>query len=132
MSILLQLLSVSIFKFSKCLSIFFLSLKKIIIPLLIEFLILLDMCSLTFLSLLCLIEDKFIMSSFIILLFKFSNSIQGHFSFNIFPFHLTGLSMLFKNFNKVLDVFTAWLLLQCSFYVLSGLHLKNLFNKNII
>jgi hypothetical protein len=56
---------------SEGLSILLLSLEEIIVPLLVELVILLDMCLLTLISLLSLVEDQLILLSLIVLIFKF-------------------------------------------------------------
>jgi len=89
---------VSILEFSESLGIFFLSLEKIFVPLLVEFLVLLNMSLLALLSLLLLIEDKLLVSSLVVLLSELSYSIFGHFSFDIFALLLTSLSVFLKSF----------------------------------
>lgn len=67
--ICLNLLSMSIFKLTECLSILFLGLKEIFVPLLVEFLVLFNVCLLTFLFLLGLVENEFLISPIVILKF---------------------------------------------------------------
>lgn len=67
--ICLNLLSMSIFKLTECLSILFLGLKEIFVPLLVEFLVLFDMSLLTFLFLLGLVENEFLILPVVILKF---------------------------------------------------------------
>jgi hypothetical protein len=59
----------SIFKLTEGLSILFLGLKEIFVPLLVEFLVLFDMSLLTFLFLLGLVENEFLISPVVILKF---------------------------------------------------------------
>lgn len=68
-SVGLNLLSMSIFKLTEGLSILFLGLKEIFVPLLVEFLVLFNMSLLTFLFLLGLVENEFLISPVVILKF---------------------------------------------------------------
>lgn len=68
-SVCLNLLSMSIFKLTEGLSILFLGLKEIFVPLLVEFLVLFNMSLLTFLFLLGLVENEFLISPVVILKF---------------------------------------------------------------
>lgn len=97
LSILLNLLGMSVFELTKGLSVFFLSLEQVFIPLLIEFLVLLDVGLFTFFSLLSLIENELLVSFVVILSAEFDNSVFGHFGFNVFALNLTSVSMIFEN-----------------------------------
>lgn len=97
LSIALDLDGMSVFELTKSLGIFFLGLKQIFIPLLIEFLVLLDMSLFAFFSLLSLVENELLISSIVILLLEFLDSILGHLSLNIFAFSLTGVSMILEH-----------------------------------
>jgi len=97
LSVLLDLIGMAVFKLTKSLSILLLSLKQVLIPLLIELLVLLDVSLLTLLSLLSLVEYQLLVSSVIILLLKLSDSILGHFGFNIFAFTLACVPVVFKD-----------------------------------
>lgn len=94
-SVVFDFLGVTILKFSQSLGIFFLGLEEVIIPLLIKFLVLLDMSLFAFFSLLGLIENQFLIPSIAILLLKFEDSILGHFSFNVLSFNLASMSVIF-------------------------------------
>jgi len=102
----------SIFKFAQCLCVFLLCLQKILIPLLIELSILFNMSSFTLFPLLCLIENQFLLSSFIVLNFEFIYSIQCHFCFNILTFCFTSYSVLFKNLNEICNVIRRWIFIK--------------------
>ena len=93
--------SMSVLELTEGLSIFLLGLKKIFVPLLIEFLVLLDVCLFALLSLLCLIENKFLISSVVVLLFKLLDSILCHFCLNILAFSLACFSVIFKDLTVV-------------------------------
>ena len=79
------------------LTILLLGLKKILIPLLVEFLILLNMSLLALLSLLSLVEDELLIAAVIVLLLEFLNSVLGHLSLNILAFALASSSMLLED-----------------------------------
>ena len=101
LSVFLNFLSVSIFKLSEGLSIFLLGLEKILIPLLVEFLILLDVRLLTFLLLLSLIKHELFRQSVVLLNLKFLDSFLCHLSFDIFAILFTGMLMLSEYFNEL-------------------------------
>ena len=122
LSVLLDFLGVPIFEGAKSLSILLLGLEKILIPLLIELLVLLNMCLFTLLSLLSLVENQLLVTAIIVLMLKLCNSVLGHLSLHIFLLMLTGSSVVFKNSNKVLDVISGWLLIKSLIHVIS-LHL---------
>ena len=96
LSVAFDLSGVSCFELTQGLSVFFLCLKKILVPLLIELLVLLNMCLLALLTLLSLIENQLLVAAIIILLFELCDSILGHLGLNIFPFALTCVSVVFK------------------------------------
>ena len=108
-----DLLTVSTFKFTESLGILFLSLKKIFIPLLIEFLILLDVSLFTFIFLLFLIKLEFFNLSLSKLTFQLFNSVFGHLGFNVFLFMLTSDLMIVQNGYKVLNaLIIGWILVE--------------------
>jgi hypothetical protein len=88
---------VSIFEFSKSLGVFFLSLEKIIVPLLVELLVLLDVGLLALFSLLSLVEDELFLSSVIVLQLELGDPVLGHLCLNILAFNLASVSVLFKD-----------------------------------
>ena len=94
----------SIFELTESLGIFLLSLEQIFIPLLVEFLILFDVCLLTLLSLLGLIEDELIILSLVILLFQLCDSVTCHFSLNILASCFALVSVLSQDINEVFDI----------------------------
>lgn len=96
LSIALNLDGVSVFEFTKSLGIFLLGLEQIFIPLLIEFLILLDVSLFTFFSLLSLVENKLLISSIVVLLLEFLDSILGHLCLDVLALALTGVSVILK------------------------------------
>jgi hypothetical protein len=79
------------------LGIFLLGLKKIVVPLLVKLVVLLDMSLFTLLSLLGLIKEQFISLSLVILILELSNSILGHFCLYVLAFNFTSVSVLLKN-----------------------------------
>lgn len=104
LSVFLNLLSVSIFKLSQGLSVFLLGLQKILVPLLVEFLILLDVRLLTFLLLLSLIEDQLFRQPVVLLNLEFLDSFLCHLSFDIFTILLTCSLMLSEHFDELRDL----------------------------
>jgi len=112
LSIALNLSCVPRFELAQGLGIFFLSLKQILVPLLVEFLVLLNVSLLALLSLLCLVENELLVSAVIVLLLKLNDSILGHLGLNILSFAFTRVSVILKYLNKVLDVVGIWLLIK--------------------
>ena len=110
--------------------IFLLSLQEVIVPLLVKFLILLDMRLLALLSLLGLIEDKFLLLASVVLQLELSNPVLSHLCLDILALNLTGVSVLLEDLDEVLDVVLVRLLVQCRL-LLVLLHLK-MRNKNVI
>ena len=104
LSIALNLDGVSVFEFTKSLGIFLLGLKQIFIPLLIEFLILLDVSLFTFFSLLSLVENKLLISSIVVLLLEFLDSILGHLSLDVLALALTGVSVILKYLTVYVNI----------------------------
>jgi len=68
LSVLLDFLGMSILKCSESLGVFLLSLKEILVPLLVKLMILFDVCLLTFLLLLFLIENELLKFLIVMLL----------------------------------------------------------------
>ena len=97
MTILLKLKSVLVLELTEGLAILLLGLKKILIPLLVEFLILLYMSLLALLSLLSLVEDELLITAVIVLLLEFLNSVLSHLGLNILSLTLASSSMLFED-----------------------------------
>lgn len=104
LSVFLNFLSVSILKLSEGLSIFLLGLQKILIPLLVEFLILLDVRLLAFLLLLSLIEHQLFRQPVVLLNLEFLDSFLCHLSFDIFTILFTCSLMLSEHFNELRDL----------------------------
>ena len=104
LSIALNLDGVPVFEFTKSLSIFLLGLEQIFIPLLIEFLILLDVSLFTFFSLLSLVENKLLISSIVVLLLEFLDSILGHLSLDVLALALTGVSVILKYLTVYVNI----------------------------
>ena len=107
----------SILELSKSLSVLLLGVEEILVPLLIEFLVLLNMCLLTLLSLLSLVENQFLVTAIVVLMLKLSDSVLGHLSLNILLLMLTGSSVILKNSYEVLNVISGWLLIESLFHV---------------
>jgi len=115
-------LGVSILELSESLSVLLLGVEKILVPLLIELLVLLNMCLFTLLSLLSLVEDQLLVTAIVVLMLKLCDSVLGHLSLDIFLLMLTGSSVVLKDSNKVLNVISGWLLIKSLFHVIT-LHL---------
>ena len=67
------------------------------IPLLVEFLVLLDVCLLALLSLLRLVEDQFLVSAIVVLLLELCDPVLRHLGLNILSFTLTCISVVFED-----------------------------------
>jgi hypothetical protein len=93
----LKLKSMLVLELAEGLSVLLLGLEKILIPLLIEFLILLNMGLLALLSLLSLIEDELLITTIIVLLLEFLNSVLGHLSLDILALTLASSSMFLED-----------------------------------
>lgn len=94
------MLRVSILELAEGFGILFLGLKKILVPLLVELLVLLDVSLFTLLSLLGLIEDQFTKAPIVVLLLEFSHSVFGHLCFDVLAFFLAGQSVILKNSTR--------------------------------
>jgi hypothetical protein len=92
-----ELLSVLSFKLAKCLGIFLLSLEKVVVPLLVEIVVLLDVCLLAFFSLLCLVKEKLVSFALIILEFELSNPVLGHLSLDVLALDLAGVPVFLED-----------------------------------
>ena len=92
-----QLFGMSVLKLAKGLSIFLLGLEQVFVPLLVEFLVLLDVGLLALLSLLSLVEDELAQSPVIVLLLELGNSVLGHLSLNILALLLTSEPVILEN-----------------------------------
>jgi len=112
LSIALDLSSVPGLELTQSLSILFLGLKQILVPLLVKLLVLLDVCLLALFTLLRLIEDELLVSAIVVLLLQLSNSILGHLGLNILSFALTCVSVILQHLNKVVDVVRIWFLIK--------------------
>ena len=86
-----------VFELTESLTIILLGAEEIMIPLLIEFLVLLNMGLLALLSLLSLVEDELLITAVIVLLLEFLNSVLSHLGLNILALTLAGGSMLFEH-----------------------------------
>ena len=73
------------------------SLKEVFVPLLVEFLVLLDMGLLALLTLLRLVEDEFLVAAIVVLLLELNDPVFGHLSLNILSFALTCISVIFED-----------------------------------
>ena len=82
---------------------------------LVEFLVLLNVCLLTLLPLLRLIENEFLISAIVVLLLELGDSVLCHLSLDILAFALASVSMILKHLNKVLDIVRIWLLIKSLF-----------------
>jgi hypothetical protein len=78
LSVLLKLLSVSLFEGEDLVLVIGLSLLELVVPMLVEVLVLLDVGLLALLSLLLVHKDEFLLSSVELLFLEFSNSVLGH------------------------------------------------------
>lgn len=70
LAVLFYLLGVAVFQLTQGLSVFLLSVKEVLVPLLIELLVLFDMGLFALLPLLCLIEDELLVTSLIVLMLQ--------------------------------------------------------------
>jgi hypothetical protein len=118
---------VAVFKLTQSLSIFFLRLEEVLIPLLVELLVLLNMSLLTLFSLLCLIENELFVTALVVLVLQFSNSVLSHLSLDVLLLLLASPSMVLKDSNEVLDVVSCWLLIESLFHIVT-LHFEFYFN----
>jgi len=108
----LNLSCVTFLKFGKCLGIFLLGLEEVFVPLLVEFLVLLDMCLLALLTLLRLVEDELLVPAIVVLLLELNDPVLGHLSLNILSFAFTCVSVIFEDLNEILNIVGVWLLIE--------------------
>ena len=87
----------TVLKLSKGLGILLLSLKEILVPLLIEFLVLLDVGLFALFSLLGLVEDQLLVSTVVVLLLELRDPVLGHLGLDVLALTLTGVSVVFKH-----------------------------------
>ena len=97
LSVLFDFLGVSIFKGAKSLGILLLGLEKVLVPLLVELLVLLDVSLFALLLLLGLVENKFLQLLLVVLVFELLQSLLSHFSLNVLALGFTVVSMLTQN-----------------------------------
>lgn len=100
LSVLLDLLGVSIFQGAESLGILLLGLEQVLIPLLVELLILLDMGLFALLLLLRLVENQFLQLLLVVLVLELLQSLLSHFSLNVLALGLTVVAMLVQNLPK--------------------------------
>ena len=84
-------------KFRQRLGIFFLGLEQVLVPLLVEFLVLLDMCLLAFLALLRLVEDQLLVAAIVVLLLELRDPVLGHLGLNVLAFALACVPVIFEH-----------------------------------
>jgi hypothetical protein len=87
-------------------------LEKVFVPLLVEFLVLLDMRLLALLTLLSLVENELLISAIVVLLLELDDTVLGHLGLNIFTFALTCVSVIFEDLNEILNIVRIWLLIE--------------------
>ena len=97
LSILFDLLSVSILKGTKGLGVLLLSLEKVLVPLLIELLVLLNMSLFAILLLLGLVENELLQFLLVVLVLQFLKSFLCHFGFHVFALSFTVVPVLIEN-----------------------------------
>lgn len=96
LSIALNLSSVPRLELTQSLSIFLLRLQKILVPLLVEFLVLLDVCLFALFALLCLVENELLVSAIVVLLLELRDSVLGHLGLHIFSLAFTRVPVILK------------------------------------
>ena len=84
-------------KFRQRLGIFFLGLEQVLVPLLVEFLVLLDVRLLAFLALLCLVEDELLVAAIVVLLLELRDPVLRHLGLNVLAFALTCAPVIFEH-----------------------------------
>ena len=77
------------------------SLKEVFVPLLVEFLVLLDMGLLALLTLLRLVEDEFLVAAIVVLLLELNDPVFGHLSLHILAFLLTRVPVILQHLTKI-------------------------------
>lgn len=97
LSVLLDLLGVSILEGAKSLGVFLLGLEEILVPLLVELLVLLDVSLFALLLLLSLVEDQLLKLLLVVLMLELLQSLLSHLGLNVFALSLTVVSVLVEN-----------------------------------
>ena len=100
--IALDLSGVPRLELTQRLGIFLLRLQQIIVPLLVEFLILLDVCLFALFTLLRLIKNELLIPAIIVLLLQLSYSILGHLGLNIFSLTFACVSVILEDLTLYL------------------------------
>ena len=119
LSVLFDLLGVSVFELAQCLSVLLLGMEEILVPLLVELLVLFNVSLLTLFSLLCLIEDELLVTTVVVLMLQLCDSVFGHLCLNVLLLVLASPSVVLQNSDEVLDVVCGWLLVKSLFHVVS-------------
>jgi len=108
----LNLRGMLVLQLSERLCVFLLSLEKVVIPLLVKLLILLNMRLFAFFPLLSLVENKFFLLSGVVLKLQLSNPILRHFCLDVLAILFAGVPVLLKNLDKVLNIVFIGFLVQ--------------------
>jgi len=88
--------------------------KKLLVPILVELLVLFDVSLFTLLSLVLVVKSHFFHLTLEVLLLEFSDSVFSHLGFYIASFGLTLNSELFSGFNEFSDVLSVnFVILTC-------------------
>lgn len=95
--ILLNLYRMTVLKLPKRLCILFLGLQEVVVPLLVEFLILLDVGLFALLALLGLIEDELLVPPIVVVLLELINPVLCHLGLNVLAFLFAGVTMVFEH-----------------------------------
>ena len=101
LSVLLDLLGVSILEGAKSLGVFLLGLEEILVPLLVELLVLLDVSLFALLLLLGLVEDQLLKLLLVVLMLELLQSLLSHLGLNVFALSLTVVSVLVQNLPEL-------------------------------
>ena len=97
LSVALDLSRVTLLKLRQGLCIFFLGLEEVFVPLLVELLVLLDVCLLALLALLRLVEDELLVAAIVVLLLELRDPVLRHLGLNVLAFALTCVSVIFED-----------------------------------
>ena len=88
--------------------------KKLLVPILVELLVLFDVSLFTLLSLVLVVKSHFFHLTLEVLLFEFSDSVLSHLSFNIASFGFTLNPELLSSFDELSNVLSInFVILTC-------------------
>ena len=98
--VLFEFLLVGSLELAEGLGVLALGLEEIFVPLLVKFVVLLDVGVLTLFPLLGLVEDQLVDFPLVVLVLELGNPVLGHLGFDVLAVDFAGVSVLFENLAR--------------------------------